>query len=61
MSEPKTIKVTNVNPKVATELKNIADNLNVDLSQFLKPKLKEIVDSYSPDMKMPKAKDKEED
>lgn len=51
------IKITNVPPDVAKELKNIADNEGVPFSSFLKPKLREIRDSYPKDMRTPKKKD----
>lgn len=47
------IKITHVSPKVHEEIKNIADNVGVSVSSFLKPKLREIADSYPEKMRKP--------
>ncbi len=49
------IKIKSVSPSLKNELKSIAKNLDVDLSSFLKPKLREIANSYP--MEMRKYKD----
>jgi hypothetical protein len=38
--------VYGVNPTVHEDLKTIADNLGIDLSALIKPKLRELRDSY---------------
>lgn len=53
----KEVRIQGVNPKLDRELHNIADNLGITRNSFLKPKLKEIADSYSEEMKKPKSKD----
>lgn len=53
---PKKLTITNVNPTLVNELNNIADQLGIPLASFLKPKLKDIADSYSKEMKEPKTK-----
>jgi hypothetical protein len=53
----KEIRVRNVSVKVNEDLSNIAKNLGVALSDFLKPKLREIADSYPASMKLPPAED----
>jgi predicted DNA-binding protein len=45
------IKITGVSQKIKDELNNISSNAGIPLSQILKPKLREIVDSYPEDMK----------
>ena len=55
MSEKNTeIRISNVNPSTKQDLINIASNLGVDLSPFLKIKLKDVADSYPIDMKKKK-------
>lgn len=44
--------ITGMDPKVHRALANIAKNLgNIPLASFLKPKLREIMDSYPLDMR----------
>lgn len=45
------IRLEGVPSKTKNELKNIAKNLGVTLNGFLKPKLKEIADSYPEELK----------
>lgn len=47
------IRVRGVSPKLVTELNNIANNIGISLTQMLKPKLREISDSYPEKMKEP--------
>lgn len=51
------ITITHVNPRVKSELENIADNTGISLGALLKPKLREIAESYPPHMKQPPKKD----
>jgi len=47
-----TLVINGVNPKVHEQLINIGKNLgNISVSALLKPRLREIVDSYAPDMR----------
>jgi len=43
----KDIKITNVNSKVVSDLKEIADSMGVSMSSFIKPKLTDIIDQYN--------------
>jgi hypothetical protein len=45
------IKITNVPASLKQELKNIADHMGVELGSFLKPKLRDIANSYPEHMK----------
>jgi len=51
------IEISNVSPEVKRDLTNIAKNEGVSLAQFLKPKLREIRDSYPEKMRQDKSKD----
>lgn len=55
MPKPSELRITNPNPKLKEELETIAHNIGIQLSPFLKMKLKEIADSYPPEMKRRKA------
>ena len=48
------IRIRYVSKKIITDLSNIADNIGVSVANFLKPKLREIADSYPDKMKEPK-------
>jgi|GEM_PF-1551016 len=54
------VRTRGVSPRVAMELHNICKNLGVSVSDFLKPKLREIVDSYPEHMKKAPLPDDEE-
>jgi len=54
MEKESDIRITNPSPQVKEELKNIAKYEGVTLTQFLKPKLRAIVDSYPEEIKNPK-------
>ena len=43
--------VYGVNPTVHSDLKNISKNLGIDLSALIKPKLRELRDSYPEPMR----------
>jgi len=51
------IRITNVSHELRFQLNNIADHLGVPLGHMLKPKLREIADSYPDDMKKPITKE----
>ena len=51
MAKQNEIRITNVPLDVKNDLENIAGNIGVTLSAMLKPKLREIRDSYSDKMK----------
>jgi hypothetical protein len=51
------LRITGVNPKLKDELNNIAANQGINLTSFLKPKLREIADSYPEKMKQKPAED----
>ncbi len=51
------VRITGVPTNVKKELDNIADNLGTTVSALLKPKLREIADSYSQNLKQPVKKD----
>jgi hypothetical protein len=46
MAKNNEIRITGVPEQIKEDLKNIAKNSGVDLGQLLKPKLREIRDSY---------------
>lgn len=48
------IRIPGVSSQLKTELTNIAKNIGVPLASFLKPKLKEISDSFPENMKVKK-------
>lgn len=50
-TDPKDIKVKNVPNQVHQDLTNISKNLGISVTALIKPKLKELTDSYSADMK----------
>lgn len=47
------IRCRGISPILEEQLNNIAGNLGITLTQFLKPKLREIADSYPDKMKSP--------
>lgn len=51
------IRVRGVSEKTQTELMNIAGNSGVNLSNFLRPKLTELVNSYPEHMRQSPKKD----
>ncbi len=51
--EPPELRVRGVSDKIRNDLINIAKNHGTTLSDFLKPKLREIADSYPEKMKTP--------
>ena len=53
-SSEHTIVIKNVNPDLKRELENISGNQGIPLSSFLKPKLREIRDSFPPEMRAKK-------
>lgn len=44
------IRIRRVSPQLINELNCIAGNLGISLSSLLKPRLREIRDSYAPDL-----------
>jgi hypothetical protein len=48
------IRIRNVSRETHTDLQNIADNYGISLSALLKPKLKDIANSYPAHDKLPK-------
>lgn len=40
------IRITNVSHKMKSELKNIARHYGLSMSSFLKPKVRELIDSH---------------
>lgn len=48
---PKPLTITNVPSIIHQDLHNIADNIGIPLSAFLKPELRKIADSYPAHMK----------
>lgn len=44
-NEKKEIRITNVNPDIVRQLKNIAKNLDTNIVDWLKPKIRQIVDN----------------
>lgn len=50
-TNPKEVRITNFPTSLKTELNNIADNIGIQMGTFLKMKLREIADSYPPEMK----------
>jgi hypothetical protein len=51
------LRITNVPTRLREELENVVGNLGTTVSGFLKPKIRDILESYSPDMKLPPKKD----
>lgn len=49
----KEIRIYGIQPSVAQTLENIADNLGVTVTQYLKPKIRDIVDSAPDHLKKP--------
>lgn len=47
------LRIQGVSTKTHNELKNIADNVGVNLSELLRPKLREIIESYPEKMRQP--------
>jgi len=47
------VRVRGVSLQLAEELNNIADNIGITLTAFLKPKLREIANSYPEKMRKP--------
>jgi hypothetical protein len=52
--EPKEIKITNVNPSVHEDLKNISKNQGISMAALIKPSLRSLADSFPPEMKKPR-------
>lgn len=50
-------RITGVSEKMKREAFNIADNIGITTSAFLKQKIREIIDSYPEHMKQPIKKD----
>jgi hypothetical protein len=57
MAKQNEIRITNVPKDIKEDLENIADNIGISLVTLLKPKLREIRDSYSEKMRKPRPKD----
>lgn len=57
MAKQNEIRITNVPSDIKNDLENIAGNMGISLSAMLKPKLREIRDSYSDKMKKKPEKD----
>lgn len=53
----KEIRCQGIPENTADELKNVADNIGLTISQLMKPHIKAIVDSYSHELRQPKKKD----
>lgn len=51
------IRITGCSNIMRDEVNNIADNIGITTSSFLKQKLREIIDSYPAHMKQPIKKD----
>lgn len=51
------IRVKGIPPQTHTDLIHISQNLGISLSALLKPELRKIADSYSPELKNPPEKD----
>jgi len=52
MGKNNEIRITSVPPKIKEDLKNIAKNEGISLAHLLKPKLREIRDSYPERMRI---------
>jgi len=52
MASEKNIYIKNVPVDIKADIKTIAENLGVTVTQLLKPKLREIRDSYPPDLRI---------
>lgn len=48
------LRIQGVSNKTKQEIQNIADNIGIGLSEFLRPKLRDIVESYPEKMRQPK-------
>jgi len=57
MAKQNEIRITNVPKDIKEDLENIAANTGISLGTLLKPKLREIRDSYSEKMRKPRPKD----
>ena len=53
------LRIKHVNEKLHSDVNNIADNLGINMSAFVKPFLKELTDRYPAEMKLPKPKIKD--
>lgn len=50
---PNEIRIRGVRQDIITQLRNISDHLGVTVNDMLKPKLREIIDSYPEHYKKP--------
>lgn len=57
MASEEDIYIKNVPHNLKEDIKTIAENLGITMSQLLKPKLREIRDSYPPDLRIKRSKD----
>lgn len=48
--------ISNLNEEWKEQLKNLSDNTGINAGDLLKPKVKELLDSYPEEMKKPKPK-----
>lgn len=55
-NKPSEVRIYGVAPSIHNELVNISDHIGIDLSSMLKPKLREIRDSYPAHMRIPPPK-----
>lgn len=53
MNEKSEIRLRGVSHQVSMDIKNISANLGISVTNLLKPKLREIADSYPPNLKRP--------
>lgn len=51
------LRITGISPKVFNDVKNIAENAGVTMSNLLRPEITKIVESYPERMKMSPKKD----
>ncbi len=54
---PRELRVYGLPANLSTEVKNIAQNLGVKMSDFMKPHIKKIVESYPESMRIARDKD----